>query len=96
MPSAAPTTIHGTLELVPNPCTTRPCLPGLAFAVVADGVPYFLTKGGALCMQDRAWDDELPAPGTPISVKGTVEERWDMNNCRYITIEFSAARSNVP
>ena len=89
MPSTSSTTIRGTLELVPNPCTTRPCIPGLALAVVVDGVPYFLTENEALCMQGRNWSRELPDPGEPVAVTGEVEAQLDVNDCRFLTIEVA-------
>lgn len=92
MPSASSTTLRGTLELVPNPCTTRPCIPGLALAVVVDGVPYFLTENEALCMHDRDWGRELPAPGKPVAVTGELQTRLDVNDCRFLTIEVAGVR----
>ncbi len=92
MTAASSTTLRGTLEFVPNPCTTRPCIPGLALAVVVDGVPYFLTDNEALCMHGSDRGRELPASGKPVVVTGEVETRLDVNDCRFLTIDVAGVR----
>ena len=86
-------TITGTLTLVPNPCTTRPCLPGMAFAVVVGHTPYFLAKNGKLCMNDYAWGPSAPRPGAQVTATGAVEEKHDINDCLFRTIEVASLRS---
>jgi hypothetical protein len=78
----------GKLELVPNPCTTRPCLPGLAFAVIVDDrVPYFLTRDGRFLMQNAI---DLPSPGERVVAVGHVSNQRDVNNNAFKTIEFTS------
>jgi hypothetical protein len=79
----------GKLELVPNPCTTKPCLPGLAFAVIADRVPHFLTRNGRFYMQNAA---DLPSPGETVVAAGVVHEQKDVNGNTFKTIEFTSLR----
>ena len=89
------TTITGKLELVPNPCTTRPCLPGLAHAVVVDDrVPYFLTSDGRFRMQNAV---DLPPPGERVVAVGQVRDQKDVNDNAFKTLEFSSlARAESP
>jgi hypothetical protein len=78
----------GKLELVPNPCTTRPCLPGLAFAVVVDDrVPYFLTRDGRLQMQNAV---DLPSPGERVVAVGCVRDQKDVNGNAFKILEFTS------
>lgn len=82
------TTITGKLELVPNPCTTKPCLPGLAHAVIVDDrVPYFLTRDGRLQMQNAV---DLPSPGERVVAVGHVRDQKDVNNNAFKTLEFAS------
>jgi hypothetical protein len=82
-----PQAITGVFTLVPNPCTTRPCLPGMAWAVVVGDTPYFLAKDGKLCRQNDAWDGSAPAPGALVTATGTVKEEYDINHCLFRTLE---------
>ena len=78
----------GKLELVPNPCTTRPCLPSLAFAVIVDDrVPYFLTRGGRFQMQNAV---DLPSPGERVVAVGNVRDQKDVNGNAFKTLEFTS------
>ena len=78
----------GKLELVPNPCTTKPCLPGLAFAVIVDDrVPYFLTRDGRFLMQNAV---DLPLPGERVVAVGHVCDRKDVNNNAFKTVEYTS------
>jgi hypothetical protein len=81
-------TLTGVLTLVPNPCTTRPCLPGMALAIVVGPTPYFLTRNGTLCRDVHAWGRHAPTPGTEVTVSGEVETRTDVNDCVFRTIEL--------
>jgi hypothetical protein len=60
----------------------------MAFAVIVDETPYFLTHNGQLCMSDCTWGREAPAPGALVAVTGVAEERRDANDRRYQSIEF--------
>ena len=79
--------ITGKLELQPNPCTTKPCLPALCFAVVTeDRVPHFLTRDGRFVLHNAA---DLPSPGETVVVVGDVHEQPDVNGKTFKTIEFT-------
>jgi hypothetical protein len=85
-------TLVGTLTLVPNPCTTRPCVPGMAFAVIVGDTPYFLTKDGRLCMSNYAWAPTAPTLGAQVTATGVVAENSDVNDCLFRVIEFTSLR----
>lgn len=93
MTGQARKTIAGTLALLPNPCTTKPCLPGLALAVIAeDSERYFLTKAGGFYIQDYGEDSDLPAPGDKVLATGDVRESRDIAGNTFSTIELTALR----
>ncbi len=84
-------TIEGTLTLLPNPCTTKPCLPGLAFAVMADdGAPYFLAKNDGFYMHGVP---DMPEPGDKVVATGSVQEKRDVTGKAFKAIELTALRS---
>lgn len=80
--------ITGKLELLPNPCTTKPCLPALAFAVAAeDRVPHFLTRDGKFVLHNAA---DLPSPGEKVVVVGDIHEQQDVNGKPFKTIQVTS------
>lgn len=54
------TTITGEYLAVGNPCTTKPCLPGIVYAVLADNTRYYLTVEGSFLWSpdynNRSWE----------------------------------------
>lgn len=87
-------TLTGTLSLEPNPCTTKPCLPGIAFALVTDdGVRYFLTRRGGFIMPSSAESNSLPAPGDKVVAGGSVQEEHDIAGNIFRTLEVTTLRS---
>jgi hypothetical protein len=82
--------VTGLLILAPNPCTTEPCLPGLAYAIDADGRHLFVTTDGALRMQGHRWAEADLEPGSRVAAHGIVRERRDMAGRPYLEIEVSS------
>lgn len=80
-------TISGRYVLAPNPCTTEPCLPGMAYAVESGGRDFFLTVGGRWSAEARRWSGWTPEPGDAVKVTGRVEERTDIRGGAFLTIE---------
>ncbi len=79
--------ITGKLELLPNPCTTKPCLPALAFAVVdEDRVAHFLSRDGRFVLHAA----DLPSPGEQVVAVGEVHEQQDVNGKTFKTIELAS------
>ena len=93
MVDQAPKTITGTLALLPNPCTTKPCLPGMAFAVIADdSVQYFLTRDGGFYILGSGESKNMPTPGDKVVASGDVQEKHDVAGNIFTTIEITALR----
>jgi hypothetical protein len=85
-----PKTITGTVALLPNPCTTKPCLPGMALAVIAnDSVRYFLIKDSGFYMQDSGESKQMPASGNKVVARGDVQEKLDITGNNFKTIEVT-------
>ena len=82
--------ITGSLILAPNPCTTEPCLPGMALAIHSDGRLLFLTSSGAFRTTTTAWAEAEIEPGAVVTVRGVVRERRDVAGRPYLTIEVSS------
>lgn len=82
----------GRLAYLGNPCTTEPCLPGMAFAVMVESTPYYLTSEGAWLDDTRAWDGYTPAPGDKVTVIGRVIERRDVRGDPFLELEVASLR----
>jgi hypothetical protein len=80
-------TITGEYLPVGNPCTTTPCLPGIVYAVFADGKYYYLTVEGYWIWENRPWDGYMPTEGDHVKVTGYVSKRLDVNGNRFYEIE---------
>ncbi len=83
-------TLTGRYVLVPNPCTTDPCLPGLAYAVNSGGREYFLTTQGRWSDRARTWGDFRPSENAMVTVTGRVEQRTDIHGEAFLTIEVES------
>lgn len=81
-------TVAGRWAFVPEPCTTWPCLPGMAWALQADdGRLLIVTTGGR-------WSDRPPAgrappqPGERVVLEGCASARTDVNGRPFGVIEL--------
>jgi hypothetical protein len=90
VPNEDAETVTGSLILAPNPCTTEPCLPGLAYAIDADGRRVFVTTDGALRMHGHHWVEAELEPGSRVAGRGIVKERRDISGRPYLAIEVSS------
>jgi hypothetical protein len=75
-----------------NPCTTDPCLPGMAYAVLVDEKPYYLTANGHFFIENRSWADYTPEPGDLVTVTGYLENKKDVFGKPFCTIEVISLR----
>jgi hypothetical protein len=80
-------TITGQYVYVGNPCTTTPCLPGMAFAVTTVNACYYLTIKGHWFSKNRVWGRYTPEPGDLVTVVGYVQEKQDVFGKPFQTIE---------
>jgi hypothetical protein len=79
--------ITGRYLLIGNPCTTVPCLPGVAYAVMANDEYYYITIDGHWSSENRSWNGYTPEPGDLVSVTGSLEEQKDAFGKSFHTIE---------
>lgn len=83
--------LHGQVVLVPNPCTTRPCLPGMALAIRAtpgsgeQGL-WYLVRDGAF-LTDPESPPGTPPVGTLARASGVAHTHVDVNGDPYTTFE---------
>ena len=82
--------IEGRYVYVEGPCTTVPCLPGMAYAVETRERRYFVTVDGRWLADNRSWGGYTPQPGDTVAVHGRVGERRDVFGKPFSTIEASA------
>lgn len=83
-------TVIGSYVFIPNPCTTKPCLPGMAYAVKQQGGTWFLTVEGKLLNEAYVWSDWTPQVGAKIAVTGYVKHLVDIFGEPYIVIEVQS------
>ncbi len=82
--------ITGRYAYVPNPCTTKPCLPGMVYAINAKGTDYFLTVNGRWFSENRPWNEYTPSPGDEVDVTGKVSKQKDVRGDEFRTIEVAS------
>ena len=80
----------GRYVMVPNPCTTRPCLPGMAYALQTPTDRYYLTRAGRWSATATAWGGYAPQIGDPIYVTGVVDDHVDAFGKPYLTLEAAS------
>jgi hypothetical protein len=70
--------IKGIYTLVPNPCLTQPCLPGMAGAVKTGEGIYFLLKDGHFTDDGFFWEDVSPQHGDTLIINGIPDTMTDV------------------
>jgi hypothetical protein len=83
------TTVRGRIGLLPNPCTTQPCLPGLALAIEGPAGRHFLTRGRAWVTDPGALAPDL-APGDEVVVTGVEARRTDVHGQPFRTLDVES------
>ncbi len=87
--SSQSSVIRGILTFQPLPCTTQPCLPGMAVAVTSDdGTDYLLVQKDNFYMPESDLAAALPAIGSTITARGMIVTKKDSNDTNYTTIEL--------
>ena len=90
MTDEEPITITGKYAFLPNPCTTKPCLPGMAYVLESSGQYFFLTMGGRWLdkpVERWGWTPEL---GDIVTLSGRVTQRRDVHGEPFLTIEVES------
>jgi hypothetical protein len=80
-------TITGEYSYVSNPCTTKPCLPGMVFAVQANRTHYYLALRGHLIFENLSWEGYAPEPGAIVTVAGYLSKHEDIYGNEFFEIE---------
>jgi hypothetical protein len=80
------TTIAGEYRSVWNPCTELLCPSLTVYAVLAEGVYYYLTVEGSW-MLDRPWDGYMPEDGDYVKVTGYVSKKRDIEGSPFFEME---------
>jgi hypothetical protein len=79
--------ITGRYSYIGNPCTTEPCLPGMAYAVVANDKYYYITIEDHWLSENRSWDGYMPELDDLVTVAGYLGEKKDVFGKPFYTIE---------
>ncbi|MCX7097259.1 MAG: hypothetical protein NTV43_05060 [Methylococcales bacterium] len=90
MPDQPQTTITGKLALLPNPCTSEPCLPGMAYALDAGNKVYFLTRGERWSDRPIVAEGSVLALDARLTVAGHIAQRWDIRGESFLTLEIAS------
>lgn len=80
-------TFTGVYSYVSNPCTTKPCLPGMVLAVQADCTYYYLAVQGNLIFKNLSWEGYAPEPGAIVTVAGYLSKHEDIHGDKFFEIE---------
>jgi len=80
-------TVTGRYSYIGNPCTTKPCLPGMAYAVLANDKYYYITIDGRWLSENRSWSGYTPEPDDLVTITGYVLEKKDVFGKPFRTIE---------
>ncbi len=84
------TRVEGEYSVVPNPCTTVPCLPGMVYAVSTADACYVLSRAGHWLAESCRWGDFMPELGDQIVVSGHVTRKSDLRGDMFLEIEVES------
>ena len=84
------TTITGRYSYIGNPCTTKPCLPGMAYALEANDQYYYLTIDDYCFSENRSWDGYAPELNDLVKVSGYLGKKKDVFGKTFCTIEVAS------
>ncbi len=84
--------VVGVLRIAPNPCLSRPCVPGQVYALKSNGVLYILAHEGKWFQgnEDFIWDNQKVATSDLIHVEGNITVEMDVDRNKYLQIELEA------
>ena len=87
-----PTLLSGTLDLVPNPCLSDPCLPGQVYSLIYENKVYILTIDGNWIWgsDEFEWKKRQLTPGEKIVAEGPVSEHMDIKKNKYFQLEIKS------
>jgi len=80
---------HGVLILVPNPCTTDPCLPCIAWSLNNDTANFVLTKNGNWICDNLIIDGKEYLENDTVTIIGHDTTKLDINSEPYYELEIN-------
>lgn len=80
-------TITGAYSFIGNPCVTRPCLPGMVYAVISNHKSYYITINGSFLSDNLSYRGYSPEPGALVAVKGYLSSHKDIYGNAFYKIE---------
>ena len=83
-------TISGEFCYTENPCTTRPCLPGMVYAVRVQSTYYYLSVQGHFVSENLSWKGYTPQIGDMVTAAGYLSCYEDLLGKSYLKIELTA------
>ena len=89
-----PSTITGRYVYIGNPCTTKPCLPGMAYAVQANDKFYYITINNQWFSENRSWGEYTPEVNDLVTVTGYFNEMKDVFDKPFYTMEVVSLQAS--
>ncbi len=89
-PEPATATLVGRYALVPSPCTTEPCLPGMVYAIESAGQFYLLAALGRWSERPFEWNGWTPALGDLVRVSGQIKTSRSIRGEPFLVIEVES------
>jgi len=84
---SATETVIGIYKIIPNPCTTDPCLPCVVSSIYANNKYYVITVNGYWFCGDFSWNGFTHSDGDSLKIEGFISEHTDINGKPYYEIE---------
>jgi len=81
-------TVSGEYCYIENPCTTRPCLPGMVYALRTEDNYYYLSVQGHLVSESLSWRGFSPQTGEQVTASGRLSRQEDIFGKSYQKIEL--------
>lgn len=81
-------TVSGEYCYIENPCTTRPCLPGMVYALRTEDNYYYLSVQGHLVSESLSWRGFSPQTGEQVTASGRLSRQEDIFGKSYHKIEL--------
>lgn len=83
-------TITGICSLEPNPCLSKPCLPGMVLGVKTKETIYFIRQDGHFVDENFQWKGIPLMSGDELEIKGKTGIMTDIFEERFFVIEINS------
>ena len=82
--------ITGVLTLEPNPCLTKPCLPGMVLALKSEKAVYFLKNDGNFIEENFKWRGVPLKQDDVLVIKGKKSDLTDIFDKPFTVLEIDS------